>query len=241
MQTIQANTLELIKRYKAGETELISVIVKENEALAYSLVNRYKINKKEEREDLNQVAIIGLLKAINNFDFDYNVTFSTYAVPIILGEIKKYFRDSSLLKVSRNLKDIYYQIETEKNNYLKTHNKEISLDELEQRLNINRYDLVLALESNIPPLSLEKEYETEKDNNFSLDAIISEKKEDHTLDLLTLLDAIKTLTNREKLIIDLRFYNDFSQKQVADKFNVSQVQISRIEKQIIEKLKKFFY
>ena len=241
MQTIQANTLELIKRYKAGETELISVIVKENEALAYSLVNRYKINKKEEREDLNQVAIIGLLKAINNFDFDYNVTFSTYAVPIILGEIKKYFRDSSLLKVSRNLKDIYYQIETEINNYLKTHNKEISLDELEQRLNINRYDLVLALESNIPPLSLEKEYETEKDNNFSLDAIISEKKEDHTLDLLTLLDAIKTLTNREKLIIDLRFYNDFSQKQVADKFNVSQVQISRIEKQIIEKLKKFFY
>ena len=240
MTQTKVDTLELIKRYKQGEKELLDLIVNENQALAYSLVNRYKISKKEEKEDLNQVAIIGLLKAIDNFDFNYQVSFSTYAVPIVLGEIKKYFRDSSLLKVSRNLKDIYYQIEKEKNEYLKTHSKEITLDELEKKLNINRYDLVLALESNIAPLSIEKEYESEKDSGFSLESIIGDSKEDKLLDYLTLTEAIQTLSEKEKILINLRFYKEYSQKEVADKFNVSQVQISRLEKQIIEKLKKYF-
>lgn len=241
MQSIKPDTLELIKRYKNGETELLTLLIKENEALAYSLVNRYKTNRKEEKEDLNQVALIGLIKAIDNFDLTYSVAFSTYAVPIILGEIKKYFRESSLLKISRNLKDLHYQIEKQKNEYLKINSKEITLEELEKRLNINRYDLILAMESSTLPLSIEKEYENEKDSGFSLESIITEQKQDHTLDLLTLIDAIKTLNDREKLIVELRFYNDYSQKQVAEKFNVSQVQISRLEKQIIEKLKKFFY
>lgn len=241
MSIVKTSTLELIKRYKKGETELLSRIIKENEGLAYSLVNRYKISKKEEREDLNQVALIGLLKSIDNFDFNYQVAFSTYAVPIILGEIKKYFRESSLLKVSRNLKDLYYSIEKEKSEYLKTNNEEITLAELESKLKVSRYELILALESNCSPLSIEKEYENDNDSGFSLESIISDTSKDMTLDLLTLLDAIKTLNKKEKIIIDLRFYNDYSQKQVADKFNVSQVQISRIEKQIIEKLKKFFY
>ena len=193
-----------------------------------------------ETEDLNQVALIGLLKSIDNFDFNYEVNFSTYAVPIILGEIKKYFRDSSLLKVSRNIKDLYYQIEKEKNEYLKINNKEISLDELEKKLNINRYDLILAMESNISPLSIEKEYENEKDSGFSLECIITDTKEDKLLDLLTLNDALTKLNEKEKILVNLRFYKEYSQKEVADKFNVSQVQISRMERQIIEKLKKNF-
>ncbi len=236
----KVSTLELIKRYRQGEHELLDLIVSENQSLAYSLVNRYKVSKREEREDLNQVALIGLLKAIDNFDFSYDVSFSTYAVPIILGEIKKHFRDSSLLKVSRNLKDLYYKIEKEKDLYLKEYNKEITLDELEKRLNVDRYELVLALESNIAPLSIEKEYENEKDSGFSLECIISNDKEDKLLDLLTLNDAVDTLDEREKLLVKLRFYNDLPQKDVALKFNVSQVQISRLEKQIIDKLKKFF-
>ena len=240
MLSTKVTTLELIKRYKQGEKELLDLIVKENEGLAYSLVNRYKVSKKEEKEDLNQVALIGLLKAIDNFDFNYQVSFSTYAVPIILGEIKKHFRDSSFLKVSRNLKDLYYKIEKEKSNYLRQFSKEITLDELEKRLNISRYDLVLALESNIVPLSMEKEYENEKDSGFSLESVISDSKEDKLLDLLTLNEAISTLSEKEKLLLNLRFYNEYSQKEVANKFNVSQVQISRIEKQVIGKLKKFF-
>lgn len=236
----KVDTLDLIKRYKQGEKELLDLIVKANEALAYSLVNRYKVTKREEKEDLNQVALIGLLKAIDNFDFSFQVNFSTYAVPIILGEIKKHFRDSSLLKVSRNLKDMYYQIEKEKANYLKENAKEITLDELEQKLKINRYDIVLAMESNIAPLSIEKQYETEKDGGFSLESVIGDSKNDRLVDLLTLNEAIETLTSKEKILLNLRFYNEYSQKEVADKFNVSQVQISRIEKQVITKLKKFF-
>lgn len=240
MHITKVDTLELIKRYRQGEKELLDFIVKENQSLAYSLVNRYKVSKKEEKEDLNQVALIGLIKAIDNFDFSYDVSFSTYAVPIILGEIKKHFRDSSLLKVSRNLKDLYYKIEKEKSLYLKENGKEITLDELERSLNIDRYELVLALESNISPLSIEKEYENEKDGGFSLENIISDNKEDKLLDLLTLNDAIDTLNEKEKLLVNLRFYHDLPQKEVAIKFNVSQVQISRLEKQIIDKLKKFF-
>ena len=154
MHLTKVKTLELIKRYKQGETDLLDLIVRENQSLAYSLVNRYKVSKKEEKEDLNQVALIGLLKAIDNFDFTFDVSFSTYAVPIILGEIKKHFRDSSLLKVSRNLKDLYYKIEKEKSLYLKENGKEITLDELEKKLNVDRYELILALECNISPLSI---------------------------------------------------------------------------------------
>ena len=241
MTHIKETTLSLIKKYQQGDKAVLDILLKDNAGLAYTLVNRYKTNRKEEKEDLNQVALIGLIKAIDNFDFNYQVTFSTYAVPIILGEIKKYFRESSLLKVSRNLKDLHYQIEKEKDEYFHKHSKDISIEELERKLSVSKYDLLLAMESSQNPLSLEKEYENEKDSGCMLENIISDKKSDHTLDLLTLLDAIKTLNDKEKIIVDLRFYNDFSQKQVADKFNVSQVQISRMEKQIIEKLKKFFY
>ena len=240
MLETKQNTLELIKKYKQGQIEVLDIIVKENQALAYSLVKRYKVNKKEEKEDLNQVALIGLLKAIENFDFAYEVNFSTYAVPIILGEIKKYFRDSSFLKISRNLKDLYYQIEKEKQEYLKINNREITLDELEKKLNISRYDLILALETNIAPLSIEKEYDNEKDSSFSLEMLITNKNEDNLLNLLTLNEAVEKLTKKEKILVNLRFYKDYSQKQVAEKFNVSQVQISRMEKQVIEKLKRFF-
>ena len=129
----------------------------------------------------------------------------------------------------------------------KTFRKEFPLEwsslineELEKRLNVNRYDLILAMESNISPLSLEKEYDNKKDDAFSLEAILASPKENNLLDLLTLNDALKKLNEKEKLLIHLRFYNEYSQKYVAIKFNVSQVQISRMEKQIIEKLKKSF-
>ena len=203
------------------------------------MANRYKIPRKEEKEDLYQVAIIGLIKAIDNFDFKFSVNFSTYAVPIILGEIKKYFRDSSLFKMSRNIKDLYYKIEKEKKEYYETYNEEISLDELEKKLNVDRYDLVIALESNIAPLSLEKEY-SNKDATFTLETTIASEDNNHLIDFVTLNDSLKTLNEKEKLLIKLRFYNDLSQKEVAEKFNVSQVQISRLEKQVIDKLRKNF-
>ena len=236
MLETKLNTLELIKLYQEGQKELLEQIIEQNKNLAYSLISRYKISKK----DLYQVAIIGLINAINNFDFSYNVNFSTYAVPIILGEIKKYFRDSSIFKMSRNIKDLYYKIEKIKKEHYTLYNKEISIDELENVLNVDRYDIILALESNITPLSLEKEY-TNKDSTYTLESTIIDNKKDNLIDLVTLNDCINFLTPKEKLLIDLRFYKDLSQKDVANKFNVSQVQISRLEKQVIDKLKQYFY
>lgn len=239
MLNTQLNTLELIKLYQNGDRSCLKTIIDKNQNLAYSLVNRYKLTRKEEREDLYQVAIIGLMKAIDNFDFNYQVNFSTYAVPIILGEIKKHFRESSLYKMSRNIKDLYYKIEKEKKEYYEQYNKEITLDELEKILNVDRYDLILAMESNIAPLSLEKEYYN-KDTTYTLESTIVDQKKNNLVDLLTLSESLKTLTDKEKLLIKLRFYNDLAQKDVAKKFNVSQVQISRLEKQILDKLKKYF-
>ena len=129
MLETKLTTLELIKGYQNGHKEYLDLIINKNQNLAYSLVNRYKISKKEEREDLNQVAIMGLIKAITNFDLNFNVSFSTYAVPIILGEIKKYFREASLFKMSRNIKDLYYKIEKEKKDYFEKYNKEITIEE----------------------------------------------------------------------------------------------------------------
>ena len=235
----ELTTLELIKLYKSGNKEILETIINKNQNLAYSLVNRYKISKKEEKEDLYQVSLIGLMKAIENFDFSYNVNFSTYAVPIILGEIKKYFRDASLYRMSRNIKDLYYKIEAEKKSYFEKNNEEISIDKLEKILNVDRYDLLLAMESNITPLSLEKEYSS-KDSSYTLESTIVDTTENNLINYITLNDSIKHLTNKEKLLIKLRFYNDLSQKEVAEKFNVSQVQISRLERQVIDKLKKHF-
>ena len=239
MIDVKLNTIDLIKEYKNGKSDTLALIIEQNQNLAYSLVNRYKISKREEKEDLNQIAIIGLIKAVNNFDFSYNVNFSTYAVPIILGEIKKYFRDSSLVKVSRNIKDLYYQIEHEKKNYFNQHNKDITLDELEKTLGVDKYDLLIAMESSSIPISLEKEYKC-KDSTYTLEDTLSDNKNNNFIDLLTLNDSLKHLNNKEKLLIKLRYYNDLSQREVAEKFNVSQVQISRLEKQIIEKLRSYF-
>ena len=193
MLETKLNTLELIKLYQEGQKELLEQIIEQNKNLAYSLISRYKISKKEEKEDLYQVAIIGLINAINNFDFSYNVNFSTYAVPIILGEIKKYFRDSSIFKMSRNIKDLYYKIEKIKKEHYTLYNKEISIDELENVLNVDRYDIILALESNITPLSLEKEY-TNKDSTYTLESTIIDNKKDNLIYLVTLNDCINFLT-----------------------------------------------
>ena len=141
--------------------------------------------------------------------------------------------------MSRNIKDLYYKIEKIKKEHYALYNKEISIDELENVLNVDRYDIILALESNITPLSLEKEY-TNKDSTYTLESTIIDNKKDNLIDLVTLNDCINFLTPKEKLLIDVRFYKDLSQKDVANKFNVSQVQISRLEKQVIDKLKQYF-
>lgn len=239
MLELKEKNLELLTRYKNGETHLKETIIKSNISLVYSLINRYK-HTNSDRDDLFQIGCIGLLKAIDNFDTSFNVQFSTYAVPLILGEIKRHFRDSGLIKVSRSLKELSISINKEKNSYYTQTGKEISLDELSLNLNVSKYDLIMAMETSYIPSSLEEPI-YERDGSFiTLEETIKDESSKNIVDLLTLHNGLKLLSEKEKLFIKMRYYQEMNQQTIANKFNVSQVQISRLEKKIIEKLKKCF-
>lgn len=239
MLIVKETNLELLTRYKNGEKELKDIIIKNNISLVYSLINRYK-HTNSDKEDLFQIGCIGLLKAIDNFDPSFNVQFSTYAVPLILGEIKKHFRDSGLVKVSRSLKELSISINKEKNDYYTKNGKEISLDDLSNKLNVSKYDIIMAMETSYMPSSLEDPIYEKGDSCITLEETIKDESKRNIIDLLTLKDSIKLLSDKEKLFVKLRYYQELNQQSIANKFNISQVQVSRLEKKIIDKLKKCF-
>jgi RNA polymerase sporulation-specific sigma factor len=231
--------LDLLIKYHEGNYKLKEVLIKKNMSLVYSLVNRYKSNNCD-REDLIQIGCIGLLKAIDNFNTTFNVQFSTYAVPLILGELKRHFRDGGLIKVSRSLKELSLNINKEKNDYYTKNGKEISLEELSSKLKTSKYDLIMAMESSYLPSSMDEPIYEKDNSSITLEETIKDETNKNLVDLLTLQDGLKMLSDKEKLFIKLRYYQELNQQTIANKFNVSQVQISRLEKKIIDKLKKCF-
>lgn len=239
MQQIKESTLDLLIRYKNGEKQLKDKIFTNNISLVHSLVNRYK-HTNTDKEDLFQIGCIGLLKAIDNFDYSFSVQFSTYAVPLILGELKRHFRDYGLLKVSRSLKELSLAISKEKNEYYIKNGKEISLEELSSKLNVSKYDIIMALETSYMPTSIEEPVYTKGDSFITLEETIKDEDSQNIVDLLTLKESLKILDEKEKLFVKLRYYQELNQQAIANKFNISQVQVSRLEKKIIEKLKKCF-
>ena len=239
MIKVKETNLELLTRYKSGETKLKDLIFKNNISLVYSLINRYK-HTNTDREDLFQIGSIGLLKAIENFDPCFNVQFSTYAVPLILGELKRHFRDSGLIKVSRSLKELNIAINKEKNDYYTKNGKDISLDNLAANLNVSKYDIIMAMETSYLTSSLEDPIYEKGDSCITLEETIKDESSRNLTDLLTLKDGLNLLSDKEKLFVKLRFYKELNQQSIANKFNISQVQVSRLEKKIIDKLKKCF-
>ncbi len=239
MLSLKNDNATLLLRYHNGEKELKDQILQNNIPLIYSLINRYK-HTNTEKEDLFQIGCIGLLKAIDNFDPTFNVQFSTYAVPMILGEIKKHFRDSGPVKVSRSLKELSISINKEKNNYYTQTGKDITLEELSSKLNVSKYDLIMAMETSYMPSSIEEPIYEKGDSCITLEETIKDESNKNLIDLLTLKDSLKLLNDKEKLFVKLRYYQELNQQTIADKFHISQVQVSRLEKKIIDKLKKCF-
>ena len=239
MLIVKESNLELLTRYKNGESDLKDIIFQNNLSLVYSLINRYK-HTNTDREDLFQIGSIGLLKAIENFDPSFNVQFSTYAVPLILGELKRHFRDSGLIKVSRSLKELSIAINKEKNDYYTKNGKDISLEHLSNKLNVSKYDIIMAMETSYLPSSLEETIYEKGDSSITLEETIKDESSRNLIDLLTLKEGLNLLTDKEKLFVKLRYYQELNQQTIADKFSISQVQVSRLEKKIIEKLKKCF-
>ena len=230
-------TNELLKRAKEGDINAKSVLVSENENLIRSIVKRF-IGKGECYDDLYQIACVGFLKAINNFDLSFGVRFSTYLVPMVIGEIKRYLRDDGMIKVSRVIKMQRLKINRFVEKYKDEHMGESpTIDEVCASLDMERSDVVMALDSVKMPLSL-FEKQDDEDGMELIDKIPSSDDEDKLVDKIMLRSLIDGLPVRERKILLLRFFKDKTQSETAKAVGVSQVQVSRIEAKIMEQLKK---
>lgn len=233
------HTKELIELAHAGNREARDFLVLQNMGLVYSVAKRF-FNRGYDMEDITQIGTIGLIKAIDKFDLSFNVQFSTYAVPLIIGEIKQSFRDAGCIKVGRKLKELYISINEYKKNYREKNNVDPRIDEISSFLNVSVHDVILALESHFYPTSLDETIYEKENSEIKLKDTIYENETFSSLDYIVLDEAINRLSKYEKMIIYLRYYEGCNQSDVASKIGTSQVQVSRIEKQIIEKLRKEF-
>ena len=230
-------TLKLLKQAKQGDENAKNLLIETNSPLVKSIVKRYK-NKGVEYEDLYQLGCVGFAKAINNFDESFNVKFSTYAVPMIAGEIKRFLRDDGSVKVSRSIKSKYYQIQK----YLdecKTQNKEQpTISELSKIFGIDEQELMFVLESARMPVSIYDSLDKESTSGqMVLDKISKGDEIDDKINKMMLFDMIRSLDNKDKKLILLRFYRDKTQSEVAKILGVSQVQVSRLENKILKKMR----
>jgi RNA polymerase sporulation-specific sigma factor len=233
----EAQMVDLLKKAKAGDQIARDTLVNCNLKLIFNLVQRFA-HRGYELEDLFQIGTIGLIKAIDKFDFTYNVKFSTYAVPMIVGEIRRFLRDDSPVKVSRSYKELVYKINRAKEALTRELGREPTLNEVAANLAVPREDLITALEAVQSPTSIhETLYQDDSDPIYVLDQL-SGQKQDDWFDHLTLKEVIAKLPDREKEVILLRFFQDKTQNEVAALIGLSQVQISRIERSALKHIRE---
>lgn len=229
---------ELLLQIKQGNNAARDSFIKGNLRLVLSVIQRFN-NRGENVDDLFQVGCIGLMKAIDNFDLKQNVKFSTYAVPMIIGEIRRYLRDNNSIRVSRSLRDIAYKALLVRDKLIKNNNKEPTISQISKELNLPREDVVFALDAIQDPVSLyEPIYHDGGDAIYVMDQVKDNKNTDESwLENISIKEAMKKLSSREKLILNLRFFNGKTQMEVADEIGISQAQVSRLEKIALRHMK----
>jgi RNA polymerase sporulation-specific sigma factor len=226
----------LIKESQAGDQSARDLIVQKNMRLVWSVVQRF-LNRGYEPDDLFQIGCIGLLKSVDKFDLSYDVKFSTYAVPMIIGEIQRFIRDDGTVKVSRSLKETGNKIRKAKDELSKTLGRIPTVNEISEYLEIPIEDIIMAQEASRTPSSIhETVYENDGDPITLLDQI-DDGNEGKWFDKIALKEAIRELEERERLIVYLRYYKDQTQSEVATRLGISQVQVSRLEKKILQQMK----
>ncbi|MBE6155503.1 MAG: sigma-70 family RNA polymerase sigma factor [Firmicutes bacterium] len=231
--------MELFKKLKAGNEEAKNELINGNLKLVLSILkgfNKHNLNM----DDLFQVGVIGLIKAIDNFDISYNLKLSTYGVPLILGEIKKYLRDNTSIRVSRSIKDNAYQILRFKEDYINVHGREPSITEISCALGMKEYDIGYALESLREPMSIFEPIYSDGGDTIYLEDQIADKKEqskDHDM-LISMHRALQKIDVRERNVLMDRFVVGKTQSEIARMLNISQAQVSRIEKNAMAKVRK---
>lgn len=229
--------IELLRQARNGDMQAREELINGNIKLVLSVIQRFT-NRGEPLDDLFQVGCIGLIKAIDNFDVELGVRFSTYAVPMIIGEVRRYLRDNNSIRVSRSMRDTAYraiQVREQLSNEL---NREPTINEISEKLDLKSEAVVIALESIVEPISLyEPVYNDGGEAIFVMDQIGDKNTADSWMDEILLKDAIRGLSDREKRILHLRFMLGKTQTEVAEEVGISQAQVSRLEKGAIRKIK----
>jgi len=233
----ESEKISLLKQMHEGDPTARDKLIEGNLRLVLSVIQRF-INRNENLDDMFQVGCIGLIKAITNFDLNQNVRFSTYAVPMIIGEIRRHLRDYGYVRVSRNLRDVAYKAMQVKEELTAELGCEPNITQIAQRLNMKKADVVMALEAIVEPLSLyEPVYSDSGDTIYVLDQIKDQSDDSDWIEEMAIKEAINALGEREKKILSLRFFKGKTQMEVAAEIGISQAQVSRLEKGALDKIK----
>ena len=234
-----SETQALLLRAKAGDTAAREELIAGNLRLVLSVIQRFA-NRGENADDLFQVGCIGLIKAIDNFNTDLDVKFSTYGVPMIVGEIRRYLRDNSTMRVSRAMRDTAYKVLQAKEAYMAQHQREPSIEEIAKILDIKREDVVFALDAILEPVSLyEPVYSDSGDTICVMDQVKDNKNNDEMwVERIALKEAVGHLTDRERKILSMRFFQGKTQMEVSAEIGISQAQVSRLEKNALRQIRK---
>ncbi|MBE6580101.1 MAG: RNA polymerase sporulation sigma factor SigG [Ruminococcaceae bacterium] len=230
---------ELLAKMKAGDSAARDELIYGNLRLVLSIIQRFS-GRRENPDDLFQVGCIGLVKAVDNFNTDLDVKFSTYAVPMIIGEIRRYIRDNNSIRISRSVRDLAYRALQAREELTREKECEPSVDDIAKKLGVPREALQQAMEAIVEPISLyEPVYNESGDAIYVMDQLSDTSAQDeHWLEHMALADAMKKLSEREKRIIEMRFYHGKTQMEIAESIGISQAQVSRLEKGALERMRK---
>ena len=232
---------ELLEKIKNGDTEAREKFIQGNLRLVLSVVQRFS-GRNESADDLFQIGCIGLIKSIDNFDISLNVQFSTYAVPMIIREIRRYLRDNNIVRVSRSVRDLAYKTIQVRERLTKETGKEPGIEEIAKELETTPEDIAFSLDAIQDPVSLQEPvYNDGADSIYIMDQVKDAKNTDELwAENITILEAMKKLSDKEKLIVNKRFFDGRTQMEVAEEIGISQAQVSRLEKSAIERIKRIW-
>ncbi len=233
----ESEKIELLKKARQGDKKAREELIKGNLRLVLSVIQRFQ-NRGESMDDLFQVGVIGLIKAIDNFNLDLDVKFSTYAVPMCIGEVRRYLRDDNPIRVSRSMRDTAYKAMQVKESLINKNKKEPTIEEIAKELDMDKSEVVLALEAIVDPISLyEPVYNDGGDTIYVMDQVGDNNTDSDWIDEIMIKDEIKNLDPREQNILYLRFMQGKTQMEVAKEVGISQAQVSRLEKNALKRIK----
>ena len=232
---------ELFIKIKQGDEEARTEFIRGNLRLVLSVIQRF-YGRGENADDLFQIGCIGLIKSIDNFDLSQGVQFSTYAVPMIIGEIRRYLRDNNSIRVSRSVRDLAYKTIQFKDKYNKENGREPSIEEIAKELGVEKEEIAASLDAIQDPVSLQEPiYNDGSESIYIMDQVKDTKNNDENwTETMTIAEALKKLTDKEKNIIIRRYFDGRTQMEVADEIGISQAQVSRLEKNALEHIKKYY-